>query len=64
VGEPGTTDTLRAAAKIMRATAGRMEAVLDERSLSEEQAVERVALDVEVFLGAMATLERELRARG
>ena len=58
--EPGPTDTLRAAAKVMRATAARMESILAERSLSDEAAIERVALDVEVFLAAMETLEREL----
>ena len=58
--ELDTADSLRAAAKIMRATAGRMEAILAERSASEEQLVEWVRADVEVFLTAMATLEREL----
>ena len=61
--EPDTADTLRAAAMIMRATAARMEAILTERSLSEEQMVDRVGADVEVFLAAIATLDRELWPR-
>ena len=48
----------------MRATAARMEAILAEPSLSDEAAVERVALDVEVFVAAMETLERELDRSG
>jgi len=63
VAEPDTADTLRAAAMIMRATAARMEAILTERSLSEEQMVDRVGADVEVFLAAIATLDRELWPR-
>jgi hypothetical protein len=64
VAEPGITETLRAAAKVMRATAERMEAILGEGRLSEAQLVERVGADVEVFLAAMATLDRELRPPG
>jgi hypothetical protein len=62
--EPGPTDTLRAAAKVMRATAARMESILAERSLPDDAAIERVALDVEVFVAAMETLERELDRSG
>ncbi len=44
----------------MRATAERIEAILDEHPLSEELAVERVGAEVELFGSAMATLDREL----
>ncbi len=58
--EPLTEDSLRAAAKVMRATAERLEAILEEHPLSEERAVERVGAEVELFVAAMATLEQEL----
>ena len=59
--EPGARESLRAAAKVMRATAERIEAILDEQPLSEERVVERVGAEVELFGAAMATLDRELR---
>ena len=58
------TETFRAAAKVMRATAGRIEAIVEDGPFSEEQLVERVGADVEVFVAAMATLERELGPPG
>ena len=58
--EPELRKSLRAAAQVMRATAGRMEAILCEDSLSDDEAIERVGADVEVFLRAMETIDREL----
>ena len=44
----------------MHATAGRMEALLCEDSLSDDEAIKRVVgADVEVFLKAMETIDRE-----
>jgi len=58
------SETFRAAAKVMRATAGRIEAIVADGPWSEEELVEQVGADVEVFLSAMATLERELDPPG
>ncbi len=62
-GWPGADvrESLRAAAEVTRATAERMEAILADQSLCEEEAIERVGADVEVFCAAMETLNRELR---
>jgi hypothetical protein len=56
-------ETFRAAAKVMRATAGRIEAILEAGPWSEEQIVERMGADIEVFVAAMKTLDRELGPR-
>lgn len=38
-----------------------MEAILADASLSDDEALARVAVDVEVFCGAIETIERELQ---
>ncbi len=58
--QPGLRESLRAAAQVMRATAGRMEGILADHSLSDDEAVERVGADIEVFAKAMETIDQEL----
>ncbi len=60
VAQPALRASFLAAARTMRATAERMEAILAKNSLSDDEVIERIGADVDVFCAAMRTLDREL----
>lgn len=64
VAESDTRRSLRAAAAVMRSTADRFDAVLSVESLSESEALDRLALEAEELCRAMETLDRELEELG
>jgi len=51
---------MRAAAIVMRSTADRFDAILDEPSLTEAEVLRRLELEAGDLYRAMATLDREL----
>ena len=55
-----TRPSLRAAAAAMRSTADRFDAIPSDVSLSEAEALDRLALESEELCRAMGTLDREL----
>jgi hypothetical protein len=60
VAEAGVPDTFRAAAKLLRATAGRTGAIVDEQPLTDDGAVERVSADIEIELGRRPANDRRV----
>ena len=58
--ERGIRPSMRAAAAVMRSTAGRFDVILSDVSLSEAEVLDRLALEAEELCRAMGTLDREL----
>ena len=58
--QPDTRPSMRAAAIVMRSTADRFDAILDEPSLTEAEVLRRLELEAGDLYRAMATLDREL----